>query len=685
MSQATTCAKLMSLGVPKETASNVIKTLDGWVANNGIEWTIDHLKDIKQVFLGKLAGTSMPTKTWVKLRRDGYPAGPLTATFLRQKKVTPRRLSQVLTTLTAHSMYLAPQCTEKQREKFFGSMTSTDVRGLNSKLKIIPRLIKSDVEPYTRLKPFMAHCTSDVRRAPGPGLKTCPESDYLSILQHAVDSASIFGLVHTHKKVSERVLPYDDYMFRCMRNYKEMRFTTESLLYDNFGVISGIQEPGFKLRAVANPSRIVQAMLEPLKDLVMSHLKLLPTDHTHDQEAAIPKIQEMLKSGETVHSVDLSDATNLFPLPLQVDLLYKMCPPRYHEFIQIFDEVAKGNWMTKLRGKPELVSFSRGQPLGLGPSFGVFALAHNTLLEGLCIKLSLKPEDHFVVLGDDVVIRGDKLNRLYRESLNNLGCKVSQSKTISSTQLAEFAGWVVLRDMKAKGFKWKDVSDHSFLDMVKNLGPKAQGFLHKWQKDVIKVLAPVPPCIGGLGWSDGRPLHEVFEFPVVASLIHLIGSEEKGELMLFRDLIPEATRVIYALQEESFLPYYSRSDPALVKSGLVSSVWPASMFKEADYLRARGIPRPKEMLVQERTPVTDSMALWSLPISDPRPSTLTLFKNLVSQDPGFADSLAPSIRARLSQRTTSPTIQFSESVSVGSPKDEAKVGKEHTKQNGISM
>lgn len=690
MNAATTCAKLMSLGAPKETASNVVKTLEKWITNNGVEWTIDHLKDMKQVFLGKLAGVPVTTKTWVKLRPDGYPAGPMLSTFLRQKTVTPRRVTQALTILTSYSMYFAPQCTPRQKEKFFGSMTSTDKTGMTSKLRIVPRTIPYVSSPFQKLRPFMAQCISDTRRAPGPNLKSCPESDYLSVLRHALDSDSISSIIGQFPKISERVLPQRDYTDRYMME----RFTPDrkrkSKLLDNYGSISGIQEPGFKLRAVANPSRIIQAMLEPLKDLVMDHLKTLPTDHTHDQMAAIPKVQEMLRSGEVVHSVDLSDATNLFPLPLQVDLLRKMCHKDYFEFIQVFELVSKGNWLTHLNGAPELVKFSRGQPLGLGPSFGVFALAHNTLLEGLCMKHRLNPVDHFVVLGDDVVIRGDKLNRLYRESLCNFGCKISESKTISSTRLAEFAGVVITRDYIAKGYKWRDVSDHSFMDMAKALGPKVMGFLHPWQRDFVKTMGPIHRDLGGLGWSSGEPLHLMWaNSPISEAIVNLIGSKgELEKLVLFRDLIPEAVRVIRALQpiRPEFTRRYSEDDTLL--KGEVSRIWPAKMFMLADDLRSRGVLRPQYVITAKPDKVTESMALWARPLSDPRPSSLSLIQSIIDMDPKASSMVPKSVLKRMKQRDCSPVIQFTDKQPVVSPpvpKQNKEVRSSNTKSSGIDM
>jgi hypothetical protein len=78
------------------------------------------------------------------------------------------------------------------------------------------------------------------------------------------------------------------------------------------GKISFIQEPGYKLRSVANPLRIHQMALKPFGDAIYDHVRSLPWDCTHDQTKAHPYIQAQLSAGETAHSVDLSNATDFF-------------------------------------------------------------------------------------------------------------------------------------------------------------------------------------------------------------------------------------------------------------------------------------------------------------------------------------------------------------------------------------
>jgi hypothetical protein len=143
------------------------------------------------------------------------------------------------------------------------------------------------------------------------------------------------------------------------------------------------------------------------------------------------------------------------------------------------------------------VSWKRGQPLGLYPSFAAFALTHGLTLLGLNNGF----HNSFFILGDDVVILDETLATRYLQLLKMLGCPVSQSKTIVSKQLVEFAGKVITEKSVIPQYKWRAVSDNSFLDICRNLGPRSKRLLRNRQRSVVEHLAPLPECLGGFGWN----------------------------------------------------------------------------------------------------------------------------------------------------------------------------------------
>lgn len=520
----------MSLGLPKAAASQVIADVGKWTTCSGSEWTVARLKEVKLIYLHKLAGTPYKPTSWIAVDSDGLPKGPMKVLFRHTSK---RNLSKTLTMLNSYSAFVSSQFTEKQKEKFFSSLESDDETGMDSKL--VPVLTGSQ-HPNTSPPTIIEYCTGS-QRGPSFTGKTTKETDVIQMFLHGAMSNPVRSIVAEYEDIFGKVIPID--VFFNIEPHEGYGDDVNHTL----GTISGIQEPGYKLRAVANPSRVLQAGLEPLKRELRSMLRRFPTDHTEDQMGAIPKIQSWLDQGRKVYSVDLSDATNLFPWPLQRDLLIDCCHDSMAPFIGIMDACATGPWKTSIRGYPEVVRFTRGQPLGLGPSFFSFAFAHNTLLQGICDKRGIEPR--FCVLGDDVVIADSQLHKVYRKTLANLGCKISEAKTFKSSTMAEFAGCTILKDRFGKSFKWREISDHSFLDAARNLGKGSLSMFTSKQRRLMSILGPIPTSLGGAGWSDGRNLTDFLSSKLgEMSLQAFVAREGKEKTIIWRDLVYDCRRFL---------------------------------------------------------------------------------------------------------------------------------------------
>jgi len=248
------------------------------------------------------------------------------------------------------------------------------------------------------------------------------------------------------------------------------------------GVVAAIQEKGAKLRAVASPHPSYQWVLGPLASVLYEALRGLEEDCTFDQSKAMPVIRSWLQDGETVHSVDLSDATNQFPLEYQLELLRDWLGERWSWQVDIFEAASRGQWVVG-RGFPNHpagseVKWTKGQPLGLRCSFPSFALAHNALLWFLRELVG----GDYRVLGDDVVIRGDRLAREYKRWLQRLGVQYSAEKTITSSQLAEFAGMVITRGGWANKWNWAEPTSDGALGRLFRYGGSYQNYLHRLDK-----------------------------------------------------------------------------------------------------------------------------------------------------------------------------------------------------------
>lgn len=615
MNSKTMCSRLMSLGIPKAASHQLVVQIGHWVKHSGEEWTVERLKEVKLIYLHQLAGSTYTPKHWIKLR-GGIPTGALRPLF-RSKK----NLSKVLTALMAYSAYVSSKVTAKQREKFLSSMQSEDETGLWSTIR---RVKPVSSKPPSRPPTIVEYCTSRVKR--GPSEKgTAPEMDRVQMFLHGAMSDAVRMVVARHEDIFSRVIPID--MFFNVEPHPRREIRRHTL-----GRISAIQEPGFKLRAVANPSRVLQSALEPLKEALKPILRSFSTDFTFDQGSAVPIVQNWLQQGREVYSVDLSDATNLFPWHLQRELLKdSFTDPEMRQLISIMDDCATGPWENSLGGEP-VCRFTRGQPLGLGPSFYTFAFAHNTLLQGICDAKGIEPR--FCVLGDDVVIADRNLHRIYRATLNNLGCKVSLSKTFRSKEFAEFAGYSITKDRVGKGFKWRVVSNHSFYDAVANLGKCALPMLSKKQRRVAQFLGPIPKSLGGLGWSDGRTLDQFLASPIAEpSIMAMLDRSSKKTAVVYRNLdadLQKFTSEVSRYQTASFaeelmdgrswrqlrVPDFIDIDPHLLQAG--------PSFKVYDLTKAQLSGEEPPPSIPGYYPVIEREG-------DPRPNAFSLFFGITEQ------------------------------------------------------
>jgi hypothetical protein len=174
----------------------------------------------------------------------------------------------------------------------------------------------------------------------------------------------------------------------------------------------------------------------------------------------------------------------------------------------LFQAISQGKWripyaVSQKFGKP-FIRWTKGQPLGLFPSFAAFAVTHGALLRSIEVSLGL--HSTFVVLGDDVCISDDEVHARYRWYLQQYGCPISEQKSISSNVIAEFAGKVITGNGPLNVEKWKSWSKRDPLGVVRMFGLGAVELLVPAPfREAIYAFAQVPHPVG-LGMNpDGRP------------------------------------------------------------------------------------------------------------------------------------------------------------------------------------
>lgn len=457
--------------------------------------------------------------TWIKrCPQDKLPSGVVGGLF-RYATKGKRQMFSVVTLLRSYTQEVASQPLPAQMDKFLSGVCAQD--------KEIPRGILDGVVAVAdslgrRLKlgearPYWTYQPSESKRVPCLDGRTRPEIDYWMNQWHDLH-LSYYGQTAMWK--------WKD-IFRDVLGSYEPSYVSLGPHYpriDTVGAIGLIQEPGLKLRAVANPNRVYQVALEPLGDALFGLLKDLPWDCTHDQSKAIPHVQQHISAGKVVHCVDLTSATDFFPLSLQLAVLRRIVIAGNRDYVGLFEFLSRAPWRL---GK-EKICWSKGQPLGLYPSFASFALTHGLLL------LSLNHgchENDFFVLGDDVVILNDHLHAEYMLALEKLGCPTASAKSLDSCLVAEFAGKLITQKAVFPQPKWRDMSDDNFLDVVRLLGPQALRLCRAKQRQVAKLLWELPEFLGGLGFNPrGLPLEQRCH-----TAYKLLGDDDSGVYLMSLD------------------------------------------------------------------------------------------------------------------------------------------------------
>lgn len=535
-------ARLKAFRVPSQTAKLVFEQIESWIQFSGPEWTVSRLKELRVDFVRRTAGLS-PVGSYAK-HSDNSPVGPFRY-FFRSERIKHRSfVKNALKSLGIYKSMKADKPTRAQLRKFYESVQrSPSPIGLplSDKTKVQLGNLPSDKTPvmmsvesgyYRNVRPgrkdeFETWINSPSRKAPGIEFTEPAEPDWQPRrLPKKKKERDIELSEHLNYLLFPELNALRDRV-ACMlpgyaRDYVRSNFPRLKVPHDlipdmvrefdignygqfdvpfHVGVISYIQEPGFKLRAVANPARVWQYILAPLGDTLFSMLRRVKSDFTFDQEAGVKKVQSFLQSGDTVHSVDISDATNNFPLSYTISVLQAAFADRSDMgfLVNLFRAISSSPWLTP---EGRLVQWTVGQPLGLYPSFAAFALSHHALLKTLKERVG----GSYALLGDDVVIKGEGLHREYLKALKDAEIPVSMQKCIDSSILAEFAGKTITPESVFSGHKYARITPDSFFDLCEELGPRFVKTLPKRYRSVIDRVSFLPQPFG-FGWNpSGVPL-----------------------------------------------------------------------------------------------------------------------------------------------------------------------------------
>ena len=555
------CRIIRTCGLPKGQTYQIVNEIDKWYNKSGAEWTVRRLKAIKQIYLHRLAGTSYEAP-WISVHRDGTPKGPLSLIFKCKKP------HKVLSMLTVYNAFKARTVTEGQWSKFGNSVSQDDVTRTTATggdfLKMLsqhfqdqwienpsgspiyfsPHLdafwhpVKISTRhdmAYGQLEPFEAYfgkipkgefITMDKlydRKIRIPDISTdCSRSI-------PMDGAAIaVGVNHPYAAwyINNYGETLPDHILNMGMAIKPGCEEYGDVSLKHVGRIGFIQEPGYKLRAVANPLPIFQILLSRLgKNLYeVLRTRYAENDCTFDQNRGVNDTINFLNEGNEVMTLDLSDATNNFPLMLTLQWLSELGDDiAFKGDLELFALVSRGDWaLPPNPAKLPSIRWNVGQPLGLYPSFAAFAISHHRLVE-------LAEPKFYRILGDDIVIdvdAGKRLKSLYK----CIGVPLSEDKCFTSDRMCEFAGKVLYKTNHVEPIlqpKWRELSDRNFVILRRNLGRGVNRYLRSRQLKVVKVLEHLlTEHNSDFGLKDIRSLKTASEYQLSSDIAMALSQED---------------------------------------------------------------------------------------------------------------------------------------------------------------
>jgi hypothetical protein len=210
--------------------------------------------------------------------------------------------------------------------------------------------------------------------------------------------------------------------------------------------LAKIKDKEAKCRIVGILGFPIQSALFPLHKALMDLLRRQKSDCTFNQGS----FRATLSTKGPYYSIDLSAATDRFPVDLQVAVLAELTSK---EYAGAWERLIKAQkfcvpW-EKHNGIERLVQYAVGQPMGAYSSWALFAVTHHVLVRlaakraGMGVRFT-----RYALLGDDIVINHHGVAAEYRTLLESIGVDISNAKTHVSDDTYEFAKRWIYRGLE---------------------------------------------------------------------------------------------------------------------------------------------------------------------------------------------------------------------------------------------
>jgi hypothetical protein len=251
--------------------------------------------------------------------------------------------------------------------------------------------------------------------------------------------------------------------------------------------LSLIPSPEGKNRVIAILDYWSQTALKPLHESIFDLLRCIKGDCTFDQGGH----RKSLSRTGPFHSLDLSSATDRFPIALQTKVLEVLIG---EERAKAWEDILIGyefipNW------DPTPVKYGAGQPMGAYSSWAVFSLCHHLTVRVAALRAGLGPRwSNYALLGDDIVLGDTRVATQYKLIMAELGVSLSSEKSHTSENMYEFAKRWVRDGVEVSGIPlngFKTTKWYLIAEELRNAASRCAIQPHELETRSVATLLPV--------------------------------------------------------------------------------------------------------------------------------------------------------------------------------------------------
>lgn len=249
--------------------------------------------------------------------------------------------------------------------------------------------------------------------------------------------------------------------------------------------LSIIEDPEAKARVIAIFDYWSQEVLKGIHDLQFRILKEnLSQDRTFTQDPIISDKED----GQRFHSVDLSAATDRFPIEIQTNLIESLFKSR--EFARAWQSILIDHEFY-VPWNSSRVKYNTGQPMGAYSSWSTFAICHHLVVAYAGHLAGYNNFKKYILLGDDIVIYNDDVANHYKIIMARLGVDCSPHKTHTSLHTYEFA-----KRWFHKGQEITGIQLRGFLDTMNKYHLVYQMVMTLYQRGITpRIHVTIPDLI----------------------------------------------------------------------------------------------------------------------------------------------------------------------------------------------